>query len=111
MKPTSSVEIEEEKLTVEEELFSQADFALTHAYLQISDEKADELRQQGLKVVDCQNPRNFPGLHYICWKDAKVESDDIDLLDENSSKYTLAQKLWIISTKNIPKKMKNMEAG
>ena len=37
-------------------------------------------------------------------KDAMVECRDVNLLDEKSNEFTLAERLWIISMKNQPKK-------
>ena len=89
--------------TVEEKLYSEAKFGLFFAYQKITKTKAEELRSKGLQVADCNDLRNFPRLHYIVWKNAKVDCEDVFSLDETSDEYTLAQKLWIVSMKNQPK--------
>lgn len=89
--------------TVEEKLYSEAEFGLFFAYQKITKTKANELRTKGLQVADCNNARSFPRLHYISWKNAKVDCEDISSLDEKFDEYTLAQKLWIVSMKNQPK--------
>lgn len=65
--------------------------------------KANSLRKQDLDVIDSNEFNYFPRKHDISWKDAKVDCEDVCLLDENSEQYTLGQKLWIISMKNQPK--------
>ncbi len=89
--------------TVEEKLYSEAEFGLFFAYQKMTKSKANELRTNGLQVADCNDARSFPRLHYISWKNAKVDCEDISSLDEKSDEYTLAQKLWIVSMKNQPK--------
>ena len=88
---------------VEDKLYSEAEFGLFFAYQKITKKKADELRTNGLQVADCNDSRSFPRLHYISWKNAKVNCEDVSSLDEKSDEYTLAQKLWIVSMKNQPK--------
>lgn len=89
--------------TVEERMKSEAEFGLFFAYLKIGLNKAKELREKGCIVTDSKEVNYFPRFHRISWKDAKVECEDVNLLDENSDKYTFAQKLWIISMKNQSK--------
>ena len=89
--------------TGEERLYSEAEFGVFFAYQKITKTKANELRTKGLQVADCNDLRNFPRLHYISWKNAKVDCEDVSSLDETSDEYTLAQKLWIVSMKNQPK--------
>ena len=88
---------------VEERMISEAEFGLFFAYLKIGLNKAKELREKGCIVTDSKEVNYFPRFHRISWKDAKVECEDVNSLDENSDKYTFAQKLWIISMKNQSK--------
>lgn len=88
--------------TVEEKLESEANFGLFTAYLKIGKIKANELRQNGLEVTDLKEFNYFPRVHRISWKEARVECKDVKSLDENDSKYSFAQKLWILSMKNQP---------
>ena len=88
---------------VEDKLYSDAEFGLFFAYQKITKTKANELRTEGLDVADCNDARNFPRLHYISWKNAKINCEDVSSLDEKSDKYNLAQKLWIVSMKTQPK--------
>ena len=90
--------------TIEERMKSDAYFGLFFADLKIGKTKANELRENGFYVLDSKEAKNFPRFHHISWKNAKVECEDVNLLDENSNEYTFAQKLWIISMKNQPKK-------
>lgn len=87
------------KMTLEEKLKYEAKFGLFFADLKIGKIKANELREEGFNVVDSKEVNYFPRLHHISWKEARVECDDVQKLDENSDEYTLAQKLWIISMK------------
>lgn len=89
--------------TIEERLESEAEFGLFFADFKIGKNKSNELRNQGCNVLDSKESNYFPRFHHISWKNAKVECEDVNLLDEKSDKYTLAQKLWIISMKNQPK--------
>lgn len=89
--------------TVEERMTSEAEFGLFFADLKIGLNKANVLRSQGLTVTDSKEVNYFPRFHHISWKEAMVECDDVQKLDEKSDEYTLAQKLWIISMKNQPK--------
>lgn len=89
--------------TVEERMESEAEFGLFFADLKIGKNKAIELREKGLNVLDSKEINHFPRFHHISWKEAIVECEDVNSLDENSDEYTLAQKLWIISMKNKPK--------
>ncbi len=89
--------------TAEERMESEAEFGLFFTDLKIGKKKAIELREKGLNVTDSKEVKSFPRLHHISWKEAMVECDDVQNLDEKSDKYTLAQKLWIISMKNQPK--------
>lgn len=92
--------------TIEERMASEAEFGLFYAYLKIGKNKANELREKGCNVLDSKEVNYFPRYHHISWKDSMVECKDVNLLDENSDEYTFAQKLWIISMKNQPKKTK-----
>ena len=89
--------------TVEEKMKSEAYFGLFFADLKIGKTKANELRENGFDVLDSKEAKSFPRFHHISWKNARVECNDVQKLDENSNEYTLAQKLWIISMKNQPK--------
>ena len=86
--------------TVEERMKSEAEFGLFFADLKIGKNKANELRNEGLNVTDSKEVNYFPRFHHISWKEARVECDNVQKLDESSNEYTLAQKLWIISMKN-----------
>lgn len=88
---------------IEERMISEAEFGLFFAYLKIGLNKAKELREKGCIVTDSKEVNYFPRFHRISWKDAKVECEDVNSLDENSDKYSFAQKLWIISMKNQSK--------
>ncbi len=88
--------------TVEEKLKSEAEFGLFVANFKIGKTKANELRQNGLEVTDLKEFNYFPRVHRISWKEARVECKDVKSLDENDSKYSFAQKLWILSMKNQP---------
>ncbi len=88
--------------TVEEKLKSEAEFGLFVANFKIGKTKAIELRQNGLEVTDLKEFNYFPRTHRISWKKVRVECEDVKSLDENDSKYSFAQKLWILSMKNQP---------
>ena len=90
--------------TIEERILSEAEFGLFFADLKIGKNKANDLRQKGCDILDSKEANSFPRFHHISWKNAKVECEDVNLLDENSNEYTFAQKLWIISMKNQSKK-------
>lgn len=87
-------------VSLEEKLQSEAEFGLFFAHQKITQTKAKNLRDEGLSVTDLHITRSSPRLHYISWKEAKVDCLDVHSLDETSNQYTLAQKLWIISMKN-----------
>lgn len=89
--------------TVEERMLSEAEFGLFFADLKIGKNKANELRKVGCNVIDSKESNYYPRFHHISWKEATVNCEDVNLLDENSNEYTFAQKLWIISMKNQPK--------
>lgn len=89
--------------TVEMKLEGEAKFGLFRSQLKIGLNKANSLRAQGFNVTDLHEVNYFPRMHYISWKDNKVDCENLDSLDENSDKLTFAQKLWVISTKNHPK--------
>ena len=86
--------------TVEDKMKSEAEFGLFFADFKIGKNKANELREEGFSVTDSKEVNCFPRLHHISWKKAKVECENVNLLDENSNEYTFAQKLWIISMRN-----------
>ena len=90
--------------TLEEKLKSEAEFGLFYASFKIGKTKANELRENGLEVTDLKEFNYFPRLHKISWKEARVECEDVNSLDENDQKYSLAQKLWIVSMKSQPTK-------
>lgn len=89
--------------TIEQRMESEAEFSLFFADFKIGKNKANELRSQGLEVLDLKETNYFPRVHHISWKNAIVDCEDVNLLDEKSENYTLAQKLWIISMKHQPK--------
>ena len=89
--------------TIEQRMESEAEFGLFFADLKIKKNKVNDLRSQGFEVLDSKEIKRFPRFHHISWKNTTVECNDVNLLDEKSDKYTLAQKLWIISMKNQPK--------
>lgn len=88
--------------TVEERLMSEAEFGLFTANFKIGKTKAKELKENGFEITDSKEFNYFPRLHRISWKNSVVECEDIKSLNEKDSKYSLAQKLWIISMKNQP---------
>lgn len=88
--------------TVEEKLKSEAEFGLFSANFKIGKTKANELRENGFEVTDSKEFNYFPRFHRISWKNSVVECKDVNSLNEKDSKYSLAQKLWIISMKNQP---------
>lgn len=90
--------------TIEERLVSEAEFGLFFANFSIGKRAAENLRTKGFEVTDSKEFNYFPRIHNIRWQNAKVECNDVNLLDENSNEYTLAQQLWIIAMKNQPKK-------
>ena len=57
----------------------------------------EEFKKEGFKIIstkyDCSPYRK------LTWQYAKVKCDDISSLDENDEKYSLAQRLWILSKK------------
>ncbi len=88
-----------------ERLISEAEFGLYYFYARITLKEAANLTSLGFVVTDCFEHKGFPRLHKICWKCAGVgvfDYENIDILDENNMKYSLAQRLWIISEKNQP---------
>ena len=87
---------------VEERMKTDAMFGIFFAHVKIGKAKAEALRQEGLKVTDLHDSTKFPRLHYVCWKESKVECTDVSSLDEKSDAYTFAQQLWILSMKNQP---------
>ncbi len=92
-------------ISLEEQLMSEAEFGLFHFYAKIPLRKAEELRKQGFDVTDSHESKGSPRLHKISWKTAGAylfDYENINDLDENNSNYSLAQKLWIISEKNLP---------
>lgn len=88
--------------TVEEKLKSEAEFGLFVANFKIGKTKANELRQNGFEVTDSKEVNYFPRRHWISWKEAKVECEDVMSLDEKNPEYSFAQELWILSMKNQP---------
>ncbi len=93
------------KNSLEQKLREQANLGLFCLYASISKKHVAELRQRGFVVTDSHESNSFPRLHKICWRAAGASVFDyinIHTLDENNVKYTLAQRLWIISEKNQP---------
>lgn len=86
--------------TVEERMLSEAEFGFFHLYTKITKKKAKELQEKGFIVTDSKEKNSYPRLHKISWVRAAVEGD-IQNLDENDEKYSLPERLWIISKKNI----------
>lgn len=91
---------------VKEKLMSRAKLGLFFATMTISKNIVNYLLEQDCKVIDSKEVNYFPREHHIRWEDAKVECKDVNLLDEKSDEYSLAQRLWIISMKNQPKETK-----
>ena len=89
--------------TVEERMESEAYWGLFFANLKIGKYKAEELRSKGFTVTDSKEVNFFPRKHHVSWKNAMVECDNVNELDENCEDYSLAQRFWIISMKNKPK--------
>lgn len=90
---------------LEERLISEAEFGLYELYAKITLKKAKELREKGFVVTDSYESKASPRLHKICWKEAGVyvfDYENVYNLDENDPKYSLSQRLWIISEKHKP---------
>lgn len=93
------------KNNLKSKLMEQANLGLFYLYESISQKVAVELRNKGFTVTDSHESKNFPHVHRICWREvgfSVIDYDPVDILDENNPKYSLAQKLWIISEKNQP---------
>ena len=58
------------------------------------------LQMPGFYAEDLKEVTYYSRKHIVSWKDAAVECEDVNLLDETSDEYTLPQKLWILSMKN-----------
>ena len=90
-------------IKVEEKMTSEAEFGLYFLYYPISLKKAEELQKLGFIVNDSHDKKTYPRLHKIDWSQAGAgifDYENISDLNENDSKLTLPQKLWIISTKS-----------
>ncbi len=88
--------------SLEERLISEAEFGLFYFYEHMTHKKAVELQKEGFIVTDSFENKAFPRLHKIYWEHAVVECEDVHVLNENDSRYSLPQKLWIIAMKNQP---------
>ena len=88
-------------MNIEQQMEAEAEFGLFFAYLKITKTKADELRRKGLNVTDSKESKKFPRLHRIAWENSHVDGNVYNL-DERDIKYSLSQKLWIISMKSLP---------
>ena len=89
-------------ISLEEKMISEAEFGFYNMYHMITPKKAEELRQLGFSVSDMHENRSSPRIHRIDWSEARYENfeySDIQKLNEDDAKYTLPQKLWIITTK------------
>lgn len=86
-------------ITVEEKMESEAEFGRFYAYVKLTKKKAEELVREHFDVRDSKESKHYPRLHRISWEWNTVEGE-ISALNEKSNEYTLAEKLWIISTKN-----------
>ena len=88
-------------ITVEERMESEAEFGFFYYYGKLTKKKANELSSLGFTVTDSHESKSYPRLFKVSWLDVELEDCglDIDTLNEKDEKYTLAQKLWIISTK------------
>lgn len=87
--------------TLEEKMFSEAEFGMFYIYHKISLKKANELRNLGFEVTDSKENRAFPRTHRIGWfgSGLKLAQKNIDELNEDDPGYSLPEKLWIISNK------------
>lgn len=86
--------------TVEEKMWSEAEFGFFHHYEVITKTKAIELRKQGFIVTDSKDRKNFPRLHRIYWGQAVVECANVHALNSKDNIYTFPQQLWITSMQN-----------
>lgn len=86
--------------TVEERMWSEAEFGYFYHYEIITKTKATELRKQGFIVIDSKNKKNFPRLHKIYWGQAVVECTNVHALKGKDNSYTFPQQLWITSMQN-----------
>ena len=86
--------------TLEDRLWSEAEFGMFHSYETITKSTAIELRKKGFIVLDSKDKRSFPRIHRIYWGQAVVECDDVHALNASDSKYTFPQQLWITSMQN-----------
>lgn len=99
--------------TVEEKLKSEAEFGLFVANFKIGKTKANELRQNGFEVTDSKEVNYFPRRHWISWKEAKVECEDVMSLDEKIQNILLHKNygfsLWRTSQLNFSLLLFNKE--
>lgn len=87
-------------VTLEEKLWSEADFGMFHSYEVITKAKAAELRKEGFIVTDSKDKKTFPRLHRIYWGQAVVKCNNVHALNAKDAKYTFPQQLWITSMQN-----------
>ena len=89
-------------IPVEEKMVSEAEFGLFFMHYVITLKKAKELREMGFEVTDLNQQHSSPRLHKIAWNQAGFgvfDYKNIMELDETDPKYTLPQKLWLITSK------------
>ena len=89
-------------LDLERKMHKDAEMGYFTCYYVITPKKADELREMGFTVTDLKQQSTPPGQFRIDWSQVgfeKFSGVDVFSLDEKDEKYTLAEKLWIISTK------------
>lgn len=83
-----------------ERMYSQAHYGVYYTTVdRLSDEEVKNYQSMGLKV---SIPKEYDCAPWqkVTWRYANVKCDNIFDLDENDSKYSLAQKLWIITKKS-----------
>ena len=93
------------RATAETRMKDDAKLGFDYSYIRITKKKSLELKKLGFVVTDSKEKDGYPRLFKISWKDARVEYDNEASLNENDSKYTAPQKLWIISLKSDPFKV------
>lgn len=62
----------------------------------------DDMRKlihDGFVLSELGSSTDFPKTFKVSWKHAKIECDNIEIINENMYKYTLPEKLWIIAKK------------
>lgn len=89
-----------ELITLEEKLISEAEFGFFYYYGKLTKKMANQLRKEGFIVTDSKETRSYPRLHKVSWSNVTINCENVYDLNENDPKYSLIEKLWIISSKN-----------